>query len=297
MSERSTNAAPASQEERAASNPPELLVGRGRSPSLQAAARKRVPVSSRLVGSLGVSIGGLLCLLLGGQGVDLLAGPEQAAVVLLLNLGADVVERHEGRGALEVVVNVGAAAARGARDRVGVGRGARQGGGADEDAAAQLVKLGQAGLLGGPVAAHGRRALLLLLLLLLRRLRLRSRGLVGEIGSDNGDVGVDDGGSGLGFLLVISQYMRLRRSDSDPGPPATAGRRHSMPNWACREEDKHTYRCAQVAQIGEDLGKLQTLHGVWVFGEDIQACVEVAEARLAEKGALPARQSSRSNGR
>lgn len=74
--------------------------------NLQAAAGEGVTVSSCLFGCLGVSISGLLRLLLGSQGVDLLAGLEQAAVVLLLDLGADIVERHESGSALEVVVNL-----------------------------------------------------------------------------------------------------------------------------------------------------------------------------------------------
>ena len=42
--------------------------------------------------------------LLGGERVDLLAGLLQAAAVLLLELGADLVQRQEGRGAVDVGV-------------------------------------------------------------------------------------------------------------------------------------------------------------------------------------------------
>lgn len=37
------------------------------------------------------------------EGVDLLAGLEQAAVVLLLDLGSNVVEGYEGRGSVDVI--------------------------------------------------------------------------------------------------------------------------------------------------------------------------------------------------
>ena len=39
---------------------------------------------------------GLAGLLLRGQGIDLLTCPDETAVVLLLNLGSDVVERYKG---------------------------------------------------------------------------------------------------------------------------------------------------------------------------------------------------------
>lgn len=48
----------------------------------------------------------MLGLLLGGNGVDLFAGLDEAAVVLLLDLGADIVEGHEGRGPFEVIVHL-----------------------------------------------------------------------------------------------------------------------------------------------------------------------------------------------
>lgn len=57
---------------------------------------KRVAVATELVGSFHVQLGGLLGHLLGSYGIDLLASPDEAAVVLLLELGADVVEGDEG---------------------------------------------------------------------------------------------------------------------------------------------------------------------------------------------------------
>lgn len=66
----------------------------------------RVSASSHLIGCLGALFGGLLCLLLRSQGIDLLAGLEKAAVVLLLEFGADVVQGHQSRCALEVVVKL-----------------------------------------------------------------------------------------------------------------------------------------------------------------------------------------------
>lgn len=79
----------------------------GSQPHLQAAAGEGISAAARLFGRFGVSVGGLLGLLLCSQRVDLLARLEQAAVVLLLDLGANVVERHEGRGSLEIIVHLG----------------------------------------------------------------------------------------------------------------------------------------------------------------------------------------------
>lgn len=73
---------------------------------LEATARKRVSASSCFFGRLGVAISGLLSLLLRSECVDFLARLEQAAVVLLLNLGANVVECHECGSSLKVIVNL-----------------------------------------------------------------------------------------------------------------------------------------------------------------------------------------------
>lgn len=60
-------------------------------------------MAPELVGGLHTTVSSLL---LGGQGVDLLAGSHEAAVVLLLYLGADVVKSHEGRCSFQVIVNL-----------------------------------------------------------------------------------------------------------------------------------------------------------------------------------------------
>lgn len=62
----------------------------GRS-SLQARLWERVSVSAKFFGRLQVLVVGLLCMLLCGQRIDLLTGFDEAAVVLLLDLGSNVV--------------------------------------------------------------------------------------------------------------------------------------------------------------------------------------------------------------
>lgn len=157
-------------------------------------------------------------------------------------------------GASHTHTHIGITTARGAGNRVRVGRGARQVGRADEDAASQLVKLGKpSGLLVGPAAVDARRTLLLLL-------RLRGdRGIVG-VGSDDGYVGIDNGGGSLGFLeqkgLATGLEMGtvIRRVCFMQG----ASKGHGFP--AGYAASKHTYGRAKVAQVGEDLGKLEALH-------------------------------------
>lgn len=68
--------------------------------------RERVAIPPLLFGSFDVLLRSLLSLLLGGQGVDLLARLHEAAIVLLLELGADIVEGHEGRCAVNVILNL-----------------------------------------------------------------------------------------------------------------------------------------------------------------------------------------------
>lgn len=73
---------------------------------LEARSRKRISVAAHLLGSLCIALSGLLSLLLRGNGINLFAGLDQAAIVLLLNLGANVVKRHEGRGSFEIIVHL-----------------------------------------------------------------------------------------------------------------------------------------------------------------------------------------------
>lgn len=101
---------------------------------------KRVAVSAELVSSLGVALGGLLGLLLGSDGIDLLASLDEAAVVLLLKLGTDIVEGYEGRGSIGFIFKIRVATSRSAGD--GVGGGSGTGGGVYEDTATELVELG-----------------------------------------------------------------------------------------------------------------------------------------------------------
>lgn len=70
---------------------------------LQTSPGKRVAVTSKLFGSLHVVFGGLTGLLLGSQGVDLLTCSHETAIILLLDLGADIVEGDEGRGSVDIV--------------------------------------------------------------------------------------------------------------------------------------------------------------------------------------------------
>ena len=72
----------------------------------EAGLRERVSVSSELISGLRAPLGGLLGLLLRGEGIDLLAGLEEAAVVLVLELGADVVEGHQRGCSFEVLVDL-----------------------------------------------------------------------------------------------------------------------------------------------------------------------------------------------
>lgn len=63
---------------------------------------KRISVSSHLFDLFHVELGELLGLLSCSQGVDLFARSDEAAVVLLLELGANVIEGHERVGAFEI---------------------------------------------------------------------------------------------------------------------------------------------------------------------------------------------------
>jgi hypothetical protein len=86
-------------------------------PPLQRRLGKGVPVPSELVGGLDVALGSLLRLLLGGKRVDLLAGLEEAAAVLLLELGANIIQRHQCRGSFEVVIELKITPSRSAGNR------------------------------------------------------------------------------------------------------------------------------------------------------------------------------------
>lgn len=52
------------------------------------------------------------------EGVDLLAGLEQAAVVLLLDLGSNIVEGYKGRGSVDVIFKIRFTTARSAGDGI-----------------------------------------------------------------------------------------------------------------------------------------------------------------------------------
>lgn len=173
---------------------------------------KRVTISAELVSSLGVALGGLLGLLLGSDGIDLLASLDEAAVVLLLELGTDIVEGYEGRGSIGFIfklhhmwsaavfdaryvmtgnTHIRVATSRSAGD--GVGGGSGTGRGVYEDTATELVELG----IGRPGPLETRGAKL-----------VRGgggggvRGVVesGASDLDDGDIGTDDGSCSFGFL-------------------------------------------------------------------------------------------------
>lgn len=74
-----------------------------RRPSLEARSGKRITVASEFLGSSHIVFSGLTSLLLGDQGIDLLTCLDETAVVLLLNLGSNIVEGYEGRGSIEVI--------------------------------------------------------------------------------------------------------------------------------------------------------------------------------------------------
>lgn len=70
---------------------------------LKASSGKRISVASELLRSLDVVFGGLTSLLLSGQSIDLLTCLDEAAVVLLLDLGSNIVEGYKGGGSVDVI--------------------------------------------------------------------------------------------------------------------------------------------------------------------------------------------------
>lgn len=71
---------------------------------LQASSWERVSLASKLIGSLHVALCCLLSLLSRSQYVDFLARPEKAAVVLLLDLGSNIVKGHECRSSVYIIL-------------------------------------------------------------------------------------------------------------------------------------------------------------------------------------------------